>query len=117
MAAWILFLMAFAMFGLGYWQLMAPIDALWQRHERYLLARGLSPQRSEVWERSARNGGWFSLGVGFLILLMAGVALSATSPATKMSGVSINGRELTQQQWDSCGHDTATCLSQYYRPN
>jgi hypothetical protein len=37
--------------------------------------------------------------------------LLAVAATPKMSGVSINGRELTQAEWDACGHSEIACLN------
>lgn len=94
--------------GVGIWQLIVPLDDLWRNHEKNLLARGLAPQRSVQWEKSARTTGWVLVTLGSAMLLMAlGIRIS-TPP--KMSGVSIDGRQLTQAEWDACNHKIETCL-------
>lgn len=104
-----LILAALFFIGLGIYQLATPLDNLWARHERHLLARGLAPQRNDMWEAKMRSGGWIMIVVGIALLLFTG-ALSASMPK-KMSGVSINGHELTQAEWDSCDQNMMTCLN------
>lgn len=108
---WTLGLWGVAMLAAGAWQLFAPIDVLWARRDRALMARGQSPQRSAAWESSARNTGGVLL-VGGLIFLLATLAVRPSAPQP-MSGVSINGHELTQKEWDDCGHDMIGCTSTY----
>ncbi len=114
MYAFVVFLISLALFALGYWYLTVPLDVLWQQHERRLLANGLALQRNAIWEQRARSGSWLCIGVSMVILLFACFIFAATNQP-KMSGVRIDGRELTQQQWDSCGYDTATCVNLYYQ--
>jgi uncharacterized membrane protein HdeD (DUF308 family) len=106
--------MAFAgvvMIIAGVWQLVTPLDDLWARQERALLARGLAPQRTDAWERSTRMGGGVMVGVGIVVLLFI-LMLQASVPP-KMSGVSIDGHELTQQEWDDCHHNDIACVTMY----
>lgn len=108
---WMLPIMGLALIGLGIWQSIAPLDILWQQKERYLLARGFSPLRSELWEQNVRRAG-AALGVVGVIILALGIGMAASVPP-KMSGVSVNGHGLTQKQWDDCHHNEAACLAAY----
>ena len=111
---------ALLLIGVGFWQLRMPLDLLWEKQERALLERGLSPQRNEVWERSARNIGYSLLSLGILVLLFAVWAFtsipSIPSISPQMSGVTINGYQLTQAQWDSCHHDLGECSNTWVVP-
>lgn len=108
---WMLPLIGLLLIAMGIWQCSASLDILWQRQERYLLARGLSPQRNDIWERNTRRSGAALIVIG-LIVLIVGFMLASSIPQ-KMSGVSIDGHELTQDEWDGCHHDMPTCLSAY----
>lgn len=105
----LILIVSFGLIAMGLWQLLTPLDTLWERHERFLLARGSAPRRNEVWEQNARRGGWLFIGMGVLMAVF--VILVAASTPPKMSGVSIDGRELTQAEWDACGRDMPTCLT------
>ena len=96
--------------GFGIWQLTTPLDVLWLRRESVLLTRGLSPERNPQWEANERGKGWVAIAVGILFLLVVIGYKSTTRPA--MSGIAIDGRQLTQAEWDACGHNIPTCLTQ-----
>lgn len=111
-----LILAALFAFGLGVWQLTAPLDDLWWRHERQMSARGLAPQRSSAWEKSTRLGGWLAMGAGAVLLAATLMTLipplkPADDPSRPLP--SINERKLTQQEWDACGRDLVKCIQMY----
>lgn len=97
--------------GIGFWQLLTPLDVLWAQQERRLLARGLAPQRTDAWESSTRMGGIVIIFIGVIMLIMIG-SIESSRPVP-MSGISINEHQLTQQEWDDCHQDMPTCLSIY----
>lgn len=105
-----LILLSLLAIGIGIWQLTAPLEVLWLRQERFLLSRGLSPQRNPAWEESVRGRGWVCITIGVILLILYGVIMSSYSPP--MSGVIIDGHALTQAEWDACGHDTPRCMTQ-----
>ena len=49
--------------------------------------------------------------IALVQLLPRLLALLIVVSTPKMSGVSINGRQLTQAEWDACNHDFPTCLT------
>ena len=103
--------------GYGVWQIIAPIDMLWASYERRLLARGEAPLRNPRWERSARFTGWLCAAAGAAALTLCAMAAGIISPSSgQSSGVIIQGRELTQDEWDGCGHDLSACVSRYPPP-
>lgn len=111
---WWLFWMGVIIAGMGVWQLVTPLDVLWARQERYWQRRGLTPERTEVWEQGARRGGYAIIVLG--VVLSVWIMVIIASAPVPMSGVSINGRALTQAEWDGCNHDTSVCLTRYYQP-
>lgn len=108
---WYLGMMGFLFLALGAYQVFVPLDVLWAQRERAMLARGQTPQRNAVWESSARNTGVVLL-VGGLLMMFLALGMRASVPEP-MSGVSINGHELTQKEWDDCGHNEIACLQTY----
>lgn len=108
MAVFFLSLIALILIGTGIYLLTASLDTLWQRQERQLKRSGLAPLRTPEWERSTRVSGWFVLAMGLLPLVVA-IMLGSSSTHQQMAGVGINGHELTQAEWDACGHNFQTC--------
>lgn len=97
--------------GSGVWQFSLSLEELWKRHERGLLARGVAPQRSKQWEHSARVSAWACIVLGaFFWAICLSYARHPTTPP-KMSGVFIEGHELSQEQWNSCHQNIAECVS------
>jgi len=100
--------------GTGLWQFLAPLDSLWAQQERYWQARGLTPERTELWEEGVRRGGCIFIGFGVVILFGAVVLKDYVNYVpVPMAGVTIDGRALTQKEWDACHHDAGTCMGQY----
>ncbi len=97
--------------GLGLWQLLTPLDNLWQWQERRMLARGLAPQRNPLWESNMRIGAWVCIAVGVAMLIIPLASSSSIVTPPKMSGAGIDGHEFTQAEWDNCGHDFNVCAS------
>ena len=56
---WMLVWLGLVFVALGIWQLVTPLDVLWERRKQYWQARGLTPERTDAWERSAGRGGYF----------------------------------------------------------
>ncbi len=54
-------------------------------------------------------GGVFT-AIALVQLVPRLLALVIVASTPKMSGVSIDGRQLTQTEWDACGHDMVKCL-------
>lgn len=105
--------------GAGLWRLTVSLDDLWDKHEDALLARGLKPERNGLWEDNARSGGWACICVGSVCLICAVLASSTVSGANlRNSGVIIDGKELTQAEWDACGRKIERCVEDYHnRPS
>ena len=108
------FVMAVVFIGSGIYCLTAPLDNLWAAQERALLARGLAPQRNVRWENQVRARAIPCLILGFLCAggALAMVVGSAIQPP-KMSGMAVEGRELTQEEADRCHRDVVECVVMY----
>lgn len=95
--AWILPLFGLLSIGTGIWQYRitlnaASLDALWQREEHELLARGVSRQRPANWGYSLQRGAAALIVFGVFFTLL-GIFLAAVV-AHETPSVSNSGPEL-----------------------
>lgn len=100
----------------GIYRLTVPIERLWEVYERARRARGLAAVRDSAWERLARLRGWVSLGVGACLMIFSlatAASFSSVSEGEKMSDVRINGRQLTEREWEACGKQPSSCMEMY----
>ena len=66
----VLGVLGFAMCVAGCYELTEKLDVLWQRAERQFRARGITNrERTPEWERATRNGGWFLMVMGVMLLI------------------------------------------------
>ena len=108
---WILFGLGSGLVLLGLNHLWTPLDELWKRQEQRLLARGLAPQRNAAWDKGAYAGAWVALSAGaFLLVVNFGLWRAVASVPPRMSGVTINGRQLTEPEYNAFGQDLQACV-------